>query len=66
MCDVKNCFRPSAVMIEGGHMICSHHDRLMKKYVCKHCGVEMVSRDNHHPILGKEHKKSCPRRRMLG
>lgn len=34
-----------------------------KKYRCKFCKVEVVSRDNHHPILGKEHGKKCPRRR---
>lgn len=36
---------------------------VLKKYICKHCGVQVISRDNHHPVLGKEHGKKCPRRR---
>lgn len=35
------------------------------KYRCKHCKVPVISRDNHHAILGYEHKKSCPRARNL-
>lgn len=37
----------------------------VKIYKCKHCGVQVISRDNHHPVLGKAHKKSCPRARNL-
>jgi hypothetical protein len=36
-----------------------------KIYRCKHCHVQVVSRDNHHPVLGKQHSKSCPRARNL-
>lgn len=31
------------------------------KFVCKHCKVQVVSRMNYRAILGREHKKSCPR-----
>ena len=37
-----------------------------KKYVCKHCKVEVVSSYDKRPVPGKTHKKSCPRRRILG
>lgn len=39
---------------------------IKKKYVCKICKVEVVGPGNPRPILGKEHKKNCPRRRNLG
>lgn len=35
------------------------------KYVCKHCKVPVLSKNNFHAILGREHKKGCPRRRNL-
>lgn len=32
--------------------------------VCKHCGVDVfVKNGRPYPILGKQHKKSCPRAR---
>lgn len=37
-----------------------------KKYVCKHCKVEVLGPKDPRPVLGKTHKKSCPRRRILG
>lgn len=37
-----------------------------KKFVCRHCKVEVVSKEKPVPVLGKQHKKSCPRRRNLG
>lgn len=36
------------------------------KVVCKHCKVQMMGRSDFAPILGKEHKKNCPRKRMYG
>lgn len=32
------------------------------KFICKYCKVEVVSRENPEPVLGKEHGKHCPRR----
>lgn len=37
-----------------------------KTYRCKHCKVEVVSKSDFHPKLGKGHGKHCPRRRMFG
>lgn len=34
----------------------------IKKYVCKHCKVEVVSPTNTRAVLGREHAKKCPRR----
>lgn len=36
------------------------------KVVCKFCKVQIMGRSDLAPILGKEHKKSCPRRRNYG
>lgn len=36
------------------------------KYVCKHCKVQVMAKNDARPVLGKEHKKNCPRRRILG
>lgn len=33
------------------------------KFVCRHCKVQVVSRRDTRPILGKEHKPSCLRRK---
>lgn len=33
-----------------------------KKFICKHCKVQVVSKTNHQAIWGKEHGKHCPRR----
>lgn len=33
------------------------------KYICKHCKVQVYGKGDSKPILGREHKKSCPRRR---
>lgn len=33
-----------------------------KKYICKYCKVEVVSRADTRAILGKEHNKHCRRR----
>lgn len=35
-----------------------------KKFICKHCKVQVISPNNHAPIWGQEHKKSCPRKRL--
>lgn len=66
MCDVKTCDAPGTILIEGGHIVCEEHGSNFPKYVCKFCHVQMVSKDNHHPVLGKTHGKKCPRRRLLG
>lgn len=36
----------------------------MKIYLCRHCKVQLVSPSDKRAILGKEHKKGCPRRRL--
>jgi hypothetical protein len=33
-----------------------------KKYICKHCKVQVVSKFDTRPVLGREHGKHCPRR----
>lgn len=35
-----------------------------RKFVCKHCKVEVLGPRDLRPIMGKTHKKSCPRRRL--
>ena len=37
----------------------------IKKFVCKHCKVQVVSKTNFRAILGHEHKRSCPRRNKV-
>jgi hypothetical protein len=37
-----------------------------KKFVCRHCHVEVISKNDFRPKLGKTHAKKCPRRRTLG
>lgn len=34
-----------------------------KKYICKFCKVEVVSKTNTRAIFTHEHKRNCPRRR---
>lgn len=34
----------------------------MKKYICKHCKTEVVSKTDSRAILGRVHGKHCPRR----
>lgn len=36
-----------------------------KIYLCKFCKVQVLSKNNFHPVLGKEHKRCCPRRKTL-
>lgn len=43
-----------------------HKTEGTKKFICKHCKVEVVSKTDFHPKLGKQHSRKCPRRRMLG
>lgn len=50
-------------MIEGNLM---SKTETKVKYVCRHCKVEVNSSHDKRPVLGKEHKKSCPRHRILG
>lgn len=35
---------------------------VVNAFRCKHCKVPVISRTDTHAVLGKEHKKSCPRR----
>lgn len=37
-----------------------------KIYRCKHCKVQVYDKTDTRPVLGKEHKKGCPRRRNQG
>jgi hypothetical protein len=34
-----------------------------KKLICKHCKVEVCDYVDLRAVLGKEHKKGCPRRK---
>jgi uncharacterized protein YlaI len=34
----------------------------VKKFVCKHCKVQVISKTNLKAIFGREHGKHCPRR----
>lgn len=36
---------------------------MAKKYICKHCKVQVVAPGIPDAVLGKEHKKCCPRSR---
>lgn len=40
----------------------SHRPEPVKKYLCKFCKVQVVSKTNHKAIYGREHKKCCPRK----
>lgn len=33
-----------------------------KKFICKHCKVEVISKSDFRPVMLKQHKSSCPRR----
>ena len=33
-----------------------------KRYICKHCKVDVVSKENKKAVWGQEHGKHCPRR----
>lgn len=33
-----------------------------RKYICRHCKVQVISATNKRAIWGREHGKSCPRR----
>lgn len=33
-----------------------------KKFICKHCKVQVISKTNKKAIWGKSHGKHCPRR----
>ena len=34
----------------------------MKKYICKHCKVQVISSTDFRAIVGHEHSRKCPRR----
>ena len=34
-----------------------------KKYICKFCKVEVISKSNTRAVYMAEHKRNCPRRR---
>lgn len=38
---------------------------IVTEYHCKHCKVQVIGKSDFRPVLGKEHKKSCPRARTL-
>ena len=38
----------------------------VKKYVCKHCKVQVYGPKDLRPVLGHTHKRHCPRRRTMG
>lgn len=62
-CDVRKCFNPAEIAVEGGYLLCGHHERgtRVKRYVCKFCKIPVVSQADTRAVLGKEHKKCCPR-----
>ena len=39
---------------------------LDKVYTCKHCKVQVNGPKDLRPVLGRTHKKNCPRRRIMG
>lgn len=69
-CARKYCSNFAVIIIEPDIPVCGEHDELEKitngGFICKHCGVKIVSRYNLRPIYGKSHKRNCPRRRMYG
>jgi len=67
-CARKYCSNFAVIIVEPNTPLCAEHDRLEKEMapvLCKHCRVPMMSKNNFHPLLGKQHKKSCPRRRNM-
>lgn len=36
-----------------------------KRYICKHCHVQVISKLDTRPALGKVHGKRCPRRNKV-
>lgn len=65
-CNVRGCYNRATWMVEGGSVVCDNHTAPPRDVVCKHCGVKMISRTDHHAVLGETHKSKCPRRRMYG
>ena len=65
MCDVKDCDNDASVIVESGHFLCEDHVR-PTKLVCRFCHVDVVSREDLRPILGRSHAKSCPRHLKYG
>lgn len=55
----------TSIMVEGGGVIevCQRcKDRILgTEFICKHCHIPIVSRTDTRAILGREHKKGCPR-----
>lgn len=35
-----------------------------KKYICKHCKVEVIGKTDFRPVILKEHAHFCPRRNL--
>lgn len=33
------------------------------KFICKYCKIQVMGKGDARPVLGKVHKKCCPRRR---
>lgn len=38
----------------------------IKRYICKFCKCNVVSKTDLHPLLGYAHGKKCPRKRLNG
>jgi len=44
-------------------------DRLLfipQIFLCRFCKVQVVDKNDFRPILGRNHKKSCPRHKKYG
>lgn len=71
-CDYAKCDAPPIWFLRHFGNFCDAHVSKSReinvnkdtKFVCKHCKVQVVSREDHHAILGREHKAWCPRSRL--
>jgi hypothetical protein len=60
-CMVKGCEEDATTLVEGGFYICEKHIG-PKHWVCKFCGVAIVSdKDTRAGHGNASHKPTCPR-----
>jgi hypothetical protein len=61
LCMVKDCDEEAKFLIESGIYICDRHVG-PKRWVCKFCGVSIISPQDTRPAQkSAKHKIDCPR-----
>ena len=66
MCEIKGCTNTASIKLSDNLIVCAHHAmpdvNIKNKFICKLCGVRVVSKTNNHAIYGQEHSKGCQRK----